>query len=69
VKGQEFIGEVKRYGRRHGVPVHIVAERGKGSHITLYLGKRFTIVKDRKKEIGKGLYHSMLKQLGIENEI
>ena len=41
-------------------------ERGKGSHITLCYGSRFTIVKDRRKDIGPGLLSSMIRQLGLE---
>ena len=65
VNGSEFIRMIKKRGKRHGIPVHTNEERGKGSHITLYYGDNFTIVKDRKKEIGKGLQQAMLKQLGI----
>jgi len=43
-------------------------ERGVGSHGTLYLGGRFTIVKDLKKELGPGLLADMCKQLGIRKE-
>jgi mRNA interferase HicA len=43
-------------------------ERGSGSHGTLYVGNRFTVVKDLKKEIGAGLLSDMLKQLGIRKE-
>lgn len=42
------------------------AERGKGSHVTLYYGSRKTIVKDRRKELGPGLLSSMLRDLGLE---
>ena len=45
-----------------------VPERGSGSHGTLYLGDRFTIVKDLKKELGPGLLSDMVKQLGIRKE-
>jgi mRNA interferase HicA len=45
-----------------------VAERGSGSHGTLYVGNRFTVVKDLKKELGPGLLSDMLKQLGIRKE-
>jgi len=38
---------------------------GKGSHGTLYYGARKTTVKDRKKEIGPGLFSAMLEQLGL----
>ena len=46
----------------------MVPERGVGSHGTLYLGKRFTIVKDLKKEIGPGLLAAMCRQLRIRKE-
>ena len=39
-----------------------------GSHGTLYAGARRTTVKDRKKEIGKGLLNKMLADLGIDRE-
>jgi mRNA interferase HicA len=38
---------------------------GKGSHGRLYIGSRFTTMKDRKKEIGPGLLKAMLDQLGL----
>ncbi|NOT55131.1 MAG: hypothetical protein HOP18_11035 [Deltaproteobacteria bacterium] len=52
-------------GRLRQVAVRLVTERGKGSHATLYFGARFTIVKDRKKEIGPGLLQKMLSDLGL----
>jgi mRNA interferase HicA len=45
--------------------VRIDDERGKGSHATVYVGERVTVIKDRRKEIGPGLLHSMLRQLGL----
>ena len=39
-----------------------------GSHGTLYAGDRRTTVKDRKKEIGKGLLNKMLADLGIDRD-
>ncbi len=65
VTGAEFIKRVKRIGRRRGVAVELVKERGKGSHGTLYFGDRRTTVKDRKAELGTGLLHAMLAQLGL----
>ena len=43
-------------------------QRGAGSHGTVYLGDRFTVVKDLKKELGPGLLADMRKQLGIRKE-
>ena len=65
MKGSEFVQKIQRLGRERGVSVRLVIERGKGSHATLYFGTRFTIVKDRKKEIGPGLLQKMLSDLGL----
>ena len=65
MKGSEFIQRVQRLGKARGVSVRLVTERGKGSHATLYFGTRFTIVKDRKKEIGPGLFRKMLADLKL----
>jgi mRNA interferase HicA len=65
VTGAEFIRKVKKLGRRRGVPVVFVVERGKGSHGTLYFGDRLSIIKHRATELKPGLLHAMLKQLGL----
>jgi mRNA interferase HicA len=64
--GAEFIRAMRRLGRRQGVEVRFVTRRGKGSHGTLYFGERKTIVKDRKKELSRGLLTDMLRQLGLD---
>ena len=56
---------VSEIGRGCGVPVSVNEERGKGSHITLYYGSRFTVVKDRRKELEASLLSSMIRQLGL----
>ncbi len=63
--GHGFIRKVKRLGRARGVEVWLDAERGKGSHAILYYGDRRTVVRYRRKELGKGLLHAMCRQLGI----
>jgi predicted RNA binding protein YcfA (HicA-like mRNA interferase family) len=68
VKGSEFLRKIKSTARRKGLVFHWVPERGSGSHGTLYVGRKFTIVKDLKKELGPGLLADMLKQLGIRKE-
>ena len=45
-----------------------MASEGAGSHGTLYAGNRRTTVKDRNKEIGKGLLAKMLADLGIDRD-
>jgi len=66
--GRQFIVRVRRWARVRNVEVRFVASEGPGSHGTLYAGDRKTTVKDRKKEIGKGLLAKMLRDLGIERE-
>jgi hypothetical protein len=41
-------------------------KRGKGSHVTLYLGGHMTIVRNPKDELKTGTLHAMCKQLGIK---
>lgn len=68
VKGSEFLRRARSIARRRGLRYEWVPERGVGSHGTLYLGDRFTVVKDLKKELGPGLLSDMCKQLGIRRE-
>jgi mRNA interferase HicA len=65
VTGNEFLRRLRRIGAARGIPVRVAQERGKGSHVTLYYGDRLTVLKDRRAEIGPGLLHSMLRQLGL----
>ena len=64
--GRQFIARVRKWVRARSLHVHFDATAGPGSHGTLYLGDSKTTVKDRKKEIGKGLLDKMLDDLGIE---
>ena len=66
MNGRQFIGRVRRWARDRNLEVRFVASEGAGSHGTLYAGLRKTTVKDRKKEIGKGLFKKMLADLGID---
>ncbi|MDE0679748.1 MAG: type II toxin-antitoxin system HicA family toxin [Gammaproteobacteria bacterium] len=66
--GNEFVRRVRNLGRSRGVPVSLEPTRGKGSHARLEYGKRFTVVKDRRKQLGPGLLATMLRQLGLTRE-
>jgi mRNA interferase HicA len=66
VNGNELLKRLRRLARNRGLPLKLVRERGKGSHATLYLGARFTILKNRKQEIGPGLLLKILRDLGLE---
>ena len=66
--GQEFLKRLKKLGKRQRISVDHKKEYGKGSHGTVYYGNKRTILKDLKKEIGKGLLKEICKQLGIKSE-
>ncbi|HEY8021935.1 MAG TPA: type II toxin-antitoxin system HicA family toxin [Thermoanaerobaculia bacterium] len=68
MRGAEFVRKVRRLGKIRGVPVEFAAERGKGSHGTLYYGDHFTVVHDLRDELKKGTLHGMLMQLGLQLE-
>jgi mRNA interferase HicA len=63
--GSEFIHRVQRYAKAHGLVSRVDQKRGKGSHVTLYLGTALTIVRNPKDELKTGTLHAMLKQLGL----
>ena len=68
MNGRQFIVRVRRWARERDLEVRFVASEGSGSHGTLYAADRRTTVKDRKKEIGKGLLNKMLADLGIDRD-
>ena len=65
MKSFEFLKKLRKYAKRNGMAIELDNKRGKGSHGTVYLGGRFTTLKDRKKEIGPGLLAKMLNDLGV----
>ena len=68
MNGRQFIARVRKWARNRNLEVRFVASEGPGSHGTLYVGDRKTAVKDRRKEIGKGLLGKMLVDLGIDRD-
>ena len=68
LNGSEFEKRIRKPGCRRGVAVSFDGGHGKGSHGRLYHGARFTTLKDRRKEIGPGLFKAMLDQFGLTKE-
>lgn len=66
VDGSEFTRRAKRYAKKAGLDFRFVARKGKGSHGTLFVGSRATVVK--RAEISKAMLHAMLRQLEIDKE-
>ena len=68
MNGSELIKILRKVGKDQGLAVRIDRKRGKGSHFTLYFGRKRTIMKDRTKEIGPGLLNKILDNLGLTKE-
>ena len=68
MNGSELIKILKKLGKERSLAVRIDRKRGKGSHFTLYLGDKRSIMKDRTKEIGPGLLKKILANLGLTKE-
>jgi len=66
MNGGEFLRKAKRFADRKGLAYRWVPARGAGSHGTVYIGSRMTVVKDRKKELGSGLFRAMCRDLDID---
>ena len=64
-RGNELYRRLQKIGRERSVEVSFETERGKGGHGTVRFGDRYTVMKDRRKEIRPGLLHAMLRQLGL----
>jgi mRNA interferase HicA len=68
--GSEFIRKAQMLAKSRGLSWRLDEKRGKGSHVTLYLGERMTVVRNPKDELKTGTLHAMCKQLGIrKNEL
>ena len=67
-EGQRVLRKVKRIAQWRKLAYRWHPERGSGSHGTLYLGDKLTVVKDLKKELGPSLLADMCRQLGIRKE-
>ena len=66
--GADLIRKLRRLAKDRCLQFEHEARHGKGSHGQLLLGDRLTTIKDPKKEIGPGLLHDMLKQLGLSKD-
>ena len=66
--GAEFLRRIRKTAKEREVEIRFEARSGKGSHGRLYYGKRFTTLKDRKKEIGPGLLQKMLTNPGLRRD-
>jgi mRNA interferase HicA len=64
--GAEYERRVKKLAKVEKVRSFLDPSKGKGSHGRLYFGDKYTTLKDRKKEIGEGLFRKMCADLGID---
>ncbi len=66
--GAELLRKLRKLGRARGVEVRFARERGRGSHATVYFGKRLAVVPSLERELKTGTLHAILRQLGLERD-
>jgi hypothetical protein len=66
MNGEQFIKNARTWANARGVAFSVGASRGKGGHQILRVGDRWTTVQTG--ELKPGVFHAMLKQLGIAEE-
>jgi len=64
--GKQFIKSAKIWAKPRGVAFSVEASHGKGGHQILRVGGKWTTVQTG--ELRPGVFHAMLKQLGIAKE-
>lgn len=60
----QFVKRIQALGRLRGLAVSLDKKRGKGSHVKLTLGDKFTTLA-RRDHIRTGTLRAMCRQLGI----
>ena len=63
---REFVRRARAYARKTGQGFLFNPRLGKGSHMGIYVGKRFTILPHG--EIRPGTFYGMLRDLGIDRK-
>ncbi len=63
---REFVRRARRYARRNGEAFRFDSAHGKGSHGRIYVGARFTTLKQG--ELSRGVVAAMLRQLNIDRK-
>ncbi len=66
MKRAQFVRRLRKYCRNHGLTVSVDAARGKGSHVTLRVADRRTILKDG--ELAPQSIRMVLRQLGLPED-
>ncbi len=64
--GNEFLKKLKKLAKKNKMSFSTDKSFGKGSHMGVYYGDKFTTLRDPKDELMTGTFNAMLKQLGVD---
>lgn len=67
VKGSEPIHRLREYARQRELGFRVERNRGKGSHQTVHVGDRRSVMPDPRKELKPGTLAQVLRNLGVES--
>lgn len=66
MNGNEWLRRLRRLAKERGMDVRVDRKRGKGSHVTVYFGSRYTIVPQLKNELKPGTFRHVCSQLEVD---
>ena len=64
---RQFLKKLGRWARKRSINFHVEDHESKGSHRTIYMGNRRTIVPWTTNDLTTGTVHGVLKQLGVDD--
>ena len=65
MKSNELLRRLRKLSARQGIDFTIDKAKGKGGHVVVVFGERFSVVPSGSKEIKKGTLAAICRQLGI----
>jgi hypothetical protein len=61
------VRRVRRLAKKRGLSMRLDPSAGKGDRATLCLNGRKTVIPNMRKDIPRGTFHNMCRQLGIDS--
>jgi mRNA interferase HicA len=68
MRGNELIKQLGRLAKVRATLFQVNKSRGKGSHVTVDFGARWSTVPDPRRELPTGTRRAILRQLGLSEQ-
>ncbi len=68
MKAPELLRRLRKYARKNGLAFDERRDRGKGGHITIFVGARMSRLPTGSGDLKTGMFRAILKQLDIKED-